>query len=107
MSFGYFLTSSFSRSAAIGGFVGLISSGASNVKKYKEGDTNPSDAGIEVGKDAVGTGIATGLATAASGILGHSFLLMAGTSLAVGIAAKYVWNEGMKRLDEKNAAGTA
>lgn len=103
MSFEYFLRSSFSGTAGIGGFVGLLSSGATNLKKYREGDIEPADAGIEVGKETVGTGIATGLATAASGVLGHSFLLMAGTSLAVGIGAKYLWNEGMKKLEEKRS----
>ena len=99
--FGYFITSSFSGTSVIGGFIGIISSGALNYKKYKHGEINTTDAGIVVGKEAVTTGLATGVATAASGILGHGLLIMGGTALAVGISAKYLLDAGVERLEKK------
>lgn len=99
--FGYFITSSFSGTSVIGGFVGMISSGASNLKKYKKGEINPTDAGIAVGKEAIGTGVATGVAAAASGILGHGLLIMGGTALAVGIGVKYFWDIGVEKLEKE------
>ena len=99
--FGYFITSSFSKTSVIGGFVGLISSGASNIRKYREGEIEPSDAGVAVAKEAIGTGVATGVAAAASGILGHSLLIMGGTALAAGIGVKYLWDVGVERLEKK------
>lgn len=101
MGFSYFLHSSFPNGALIGGFVGLVSSGASNFKKYREGKVETNDAGIAVGKEAVGTGLATGVATAAAGTFGHSLILMTGTALVVGVAVKYLWDAGLERLEEK------
>ncbi len=98
--FGYFITSSFSGTSVVGGFVGAISSGAANFKKYKNGEIEPKDAGIAVGKEAVGTGVATGIGAAASGILGHGLLIMGGTALVVGIGVKYFWDMGVEKLEK-------
>ncbi len=103
MGLSNFLHSSFPGGALIGGFVGLISSGAANVKKYREGDIEPGDAGVAVGKEAVGTGVATGVATAAATTFGHSILIMAVTGLVVGGAVKYLWNAGVEKYEEKHA----
>ena len=103
MGLGSFLHSSFPGGALVGGLVGLISSGAANVRKYKEGDIEPGDAGIAVGKEAVGTGVATGVATAAATTFGHSILIMTGTALVVGVAVKYLWDVGVERYEEKRS----
>jgi hypothetical protein len=98
---GYFITSSFSGASVVGGFVGLISSGASNLRKYNDGEIEPKDAGIAIGKEAIGTGVATGVAVATSGILGHGLLILGGTALAVGIGVKYFWDKGVERLEKE------
>ena len=103
MGIEYFLRSSFPNGALIGGFVGLISSGAANVKKYREGEIDSHDAGVAVGKDAISTGVSTGVATAASTIFGHSFILMAVTGLAVGVGVKYFWDAGVESFEAKRA----
>ena len=103
MGLGYFLHSSFPNGALIGGLVGLISSGASNIKKYKDDEIESNDAGIAVGKEAVGTGVATGVATAAAGTFGHSIIIMTATALVVGVGVKYLWNAGVERMEEKRA----
>ena len=86
------------RAGVFGGLIDIISSGAENIKKYQKGEINAAGAGIAVGKDAIGTGVATGFATAAAGTVGgSSLLLMGGTALAVGIAVKYLWNAGVEK----------
>lgn len=107
MGLSYFLHSSFPSGALIGGFVGLVSSGAANVRKYREGAIDSVDAGIAIGKEALGAGVATGVATAAAGIFGHSVILMTGTALAVGIGVKYLWNAGVEGLEEERSETVA
>ena len=101
MNFLYLLSGSPVRGGALGGLIGIISSGATNLKKYQKGEINATDAGIVVGKEAISTGVATGFAAAAAGTVGHSLLLIGGTTLAVGIAVKYIWDAGVERFEEK------
>lgn len=92
----YFFRSS-TNTGVIGAIVGIIVSGASNIKEYKKGKIDATDASINVGKEAIGTGVATGVASAVAGSVGSSLLL----ALAVGIGVKYAWNVGVENLEVK------
>lgn len=94
----YFFRSSVN-SGVIGGLVGIMVSGAANVKDYREGKINATDASICVGKEAIGTGVATGVSAAVAGVIGHSLLL----ALAVGVGVKYAWNSGVERLEDQTS----
>lgn len=87
-------------SGVIGGLVGLMVSGAANIKDYREGKVNATDASICVGKEAVGSGVATGASVAVAGVVGHSLLL----ALAVGIGVKYAWDAGIERLEDQSSS---
>ena len=87
-------------SGVIGGLVGMMVSGAAQVKNYKAGKINATDAGICVGKEAVGSGVATGASVAVAGVVGHSLLL----ALAVGIGVKYAWDAGVEKLENKSSS---
>lgn len=45
-------------------------------------------------------GVATGFA-AAVGTVGHSLLLIGGTTLVVGISVKYIWDADVECFEEK------
>ncbi|RLA49278.1 MAG: magnetic particle protein [Gammaproteobacteria bacterium] len=92
----YFFRSSIN-SGVIGGLVGIMVSGAANIRDYREGKIDATDASISVGKDAIGTGVATGVSVAVAGAVGSSLLL----ALAVGIGVKYAWDAGVERLEHK------
>ena len=94
----YFFRSSVN-SGVIGGLVGIMVSGAANIKDYRKGKINATDASIRVGKEAVGTGVATGVSVAVAGTVGSSLLL----ALAVGIGVKYAWDAGVERLEDKSS----
>ncbi len=92
----YFFRSSVN-SGVIGGLVGIITSGAANIKKYRNGNIDAADASIAVGKEAVGTGVATGVSAALAGTVGSSLIL----ALVIGVGVKYAWDAGVEKLEEK------
>jgi len=94
----YFFRSSVN-SGVIGGLVGIMVSGAANVKNYRKGKINATDASICVGKEAIGTGVATGVSAAVAGVVGHSLIF----ALAVGIGVKYAWDAGVEKLEDKSS----
>ena len=92
----YFFRSSVN-SGVIGGLVGIITSGAANIKQYRNGKIDAADASIAVGKEAVGTGVATGVSAALAGSVGSSLIL----ALVIGVGVKYAWDAGVEKLEEK------
>ena len=92
----YFFRSSVN-SGVIGGLIGIMVSGAANIKDYRKGKINATEASIVVGKEAIGTGVATGISAAVAGAVGSSLLF----ALAVGIGVKYAWDAGVEKLEEK------
>lgn len=94
----YFFRSSVN-TGVIGGLVGIMVSGAAHVKDYRKGKINATDASICVGKEAIGTGVATGVSAAVAGTVGSSLLF----ALAVGIGVKYAWDAGVERLEDKSS----
>lgn len=94
----YFFRSSVN-SGVIGGLVGIMVSGAAQVKDYRSGKINATDASICVGKEAIGTGVATGVSAALAGTVGSSLIL----ALAIGISVKYAWDAGVERLEDKSS----
>lgn len=95
MNAAHFFFRSSVNSGVIGGLVGIMVSGAANIKDYRNGKIDATDASICVGKEAIGTGVATGVSVAVAGTVGSSLLL----ALAVGIGTKYAWDAGIERLD--------
>jgi len=83
-------------SGVIGGLIGIMVSGAANIREYKEGKVEAADATIRVGKDAIGTGVATGISAAVAGPVGSSLLL----ALVVGVGVKYAWDTAMEKIED-------
>ncbi|THB63319.1 MAG: hypothetical protein D6E12_17245 [Desulfovibrio sp.] len=93
-------------SGSVGAVVGGTVAAARDFKLVKEGEMTRGEAAVDVGKEAVGTGLATATGVAVVGALGVGGLLGLAGIMGVAAGTKYLWNKrfGYKpKLEEAKA----
>ena len=89
---------------SVGAVVGGTVAAARDMKRVNEGIMTKGEAVADVGKEAVGTGLATAAGVAVTGALGITGLLGLASIVGVSAGAKYLWN---KRFGYKPEAKSA
>ena len=101
MNLVHYLSQSTASIGVLGGIVGGTAAAAKNIKSLKNGEISQSEAALDVGKETVGAGVATAAAAVAAGMVGSSVLISAVTVIGVGTGAKYFWDMGVEKIEER------
>lgn len=90
------------------GVLGAIVSGtnatAKNAELVRTGAVTPSEAALDVGKEALKNGVVTAATFVAVASLGGELIASVGLTLIIGTTLKYAWDRGYDALDEEGAA---
>jgi len=78
---------------SVGVVVGGTVAAAKDFKRVSEGEMTKGEAAADIGKEAVGTGLATAAGVAVTGALGITGLLGLASIVGVSAGAKYLWNK--------------
>ena len=86
------------------GVLGAVISGtnamAKNAELLKKGSIDPSDAALDVGKEALKNGVVTAATFVAVASLGGELVASIGLTLVIGTTLKYAWDRGYDAIDE-------
>lgn len=80
-------------SGALGAVVGGTVATAKDMKRVKEGEMTKTEAAADIGKEAVGTGLATAAGVAVTGLFGIGGLLGIVSIVGVASGTKYLWDK--------------
>ena len=89
---------------SVGAIVGGTAAAAKDIKRVKEGEMTKGAAVADIGKEAVGTGLATAAGVALTGALGITGLLGLVSIVGVSAGAKYFWNRKFAYKSEGKTA---
>jgi hypothetical protein len=89
----------------LGGIVGGAAALAKNARLLKEKRITGTEAAIDTGKETVGAGLATAFSAVAATAVGGGLVVSLGTAIIAGVAAKYVWDRGVERVEQELARG--
>lgn len=77
---------------SVGAVVGGSVAAAKDFKRVSNGEMTKGEAAADIGKEAVGTGLATAAGVAVTGLFGLTGLIGIASIVGVSAGAKYVWN---------------
>lgn len=87
------------------GVLGAIISGtnaiAKNAERVRTGVITPTDASLDVGKEALKNGIVTATTFVVVASIGGELVASVGLTLMIGTTLKYVWDRGYDALEEE------
>lgn len=89
---------------SVGAVVGGTVAAAKDMKRVSEGEMTKGEAAADIGKEAVGTGLATAAGVAVTGALGITGLLGLASIVGVSAGAKYLWNKKFGYKPQTKAA---
>lgn len=84
----------------VGAIIGGSASAARNLRKVREGELGKEEAIRDIVRDAAGSGLATGVATAAVGVIGGTGILSILGLLTIATGAKYIWDGAAKKPEK-------
>ena len=90
---------------SVGAIVGGAVAAARDAGRVSQGEMTKGEAVADVGKEAVGTGLATAAGVAVTGALGITGLLGLVSIVSVSAGAKYLWNKRFGFRPEPESAG--
>lgn len=89
---------------SVGAIVGGTVAAAKDINRINEGEMTKGEAAADIGKEAVGTGLATAAGVAVTGALGITGLLGLVSIVGVSAGAKYLWNKKFGYMPEGKSA---
>ena len=90
---------------SVGAVVGGTVAAAKDIKRVGDGVMTKGEAAADIGKEAVGTGLATAAGVAVTGALGITGLLGLVSIVGVSAGAKYLWNKRFGFRPELESVG--
>jgi len=89
---------------SVGAVVGGTVAAAKDLKRVNDGEMTKGEAAADIGKEAVGTGLATAAGVAVTGAIGITGLLGLVSIVGVSAGAKYLWNRKFGYKPEARSA---